>query len=422
MGTSTDFRPLFTRATLFALAVGMSGPFLTLYALELGADSVDLGLLQAALNTVPNVLQLPFGRLTDRLGRKKLILYCGSLIYFSVFIPILFVFTPKQYVLLLSIQSASNALMTPAWLSLVGDATTIDNRGSAMAKLNLLNGVGSLTATLFTSFFVYLYFGASKAGYQFMFLASLVFGIFATISTYFIKEPQRRSIKESVEPFKDIFKAFRKNLLFSQFVTLSTIYGFFMSISWPLMGLTQAKVLGGGPLEFGILQISNMSAYIISQTVFRHIFDRAGRVPVLALAKFGLISFPLIYAFAPNMTYLYIANFIVGVFSALNDTAVLSYLFDSTPSGQRGSYTSLYNLSVGLSYFLGSLVGGVLVSAGIPIFGFTASLQFVYLISAVGRGSIALMHKKLIETRKSETSLKAALMEELHLKSKNPKE
>jgi MFS family permease len=165
-----------------------------------------------------------------------------------------------------------------------------------------------------------------------------------------------------------------------------------------------------------------MSAYIISQTVFRHIFDRAGRVPVLALAKFGLISFPLIYAFAPNMTYLYIANFIVGVFSALNDTAVLSYLFDSTPSGQRGSYTSLYNLSVGLSYFLGSLVGGVLVSAGIPIFGFTASLQFVYLISAVGRGSIALMHKKLIETRKSETSLKAALMEELHLKSKNPKE
>ena len=415
MSTKADFRPLFTRATLFALAVGMSGPFLTLYALNLGADSIDLGLLQAAINMVPNVLQFPFGRLTDRFGKKKLILYVGSVIYFSVFVPILYVFTPKQYVFLLSIQSTANAMMTPAWLSLIGDATTIENRAGTMAKLNLLNGIGTLSATLFTSFFVYSLFKNGVEGYKFMFISSAIFGLFALISVHYIKEPKTKAIKESSSSFGGVFKILRGHSLFTQFILVSSIYGFFMSMSWPLQSLTQAKIHNAGALEFGIMQISNLSAYILAQNVFRHVFDRAGRIPVLVFAKFGLITFPLTFAFSPSLTYLYFANFAVGIFSALNDTAVLAYLFDITPSGQRGVYTSLYNLVVGTSYFLGSVTGGMLVALGLPIFALAVSLQFVYIISALGRGASALLYNKLIETRQSQTTLKKALLEELHI-------
>jgi len=409
------YRPIFARAALFALAVGMSGPFLTLYAIRLGADSVDLGLLQAAINVVPNVLQLPFGRLTDRWGKRKLILYIGSTIYFVIFIPILFVYTPKEYVLLLSIQSVANAMMTPAFLSLIGDATTAENRAGIMAKLNLLNGVGSLIATLFASISVVLLFGASRSGYQFMFLASLVFGAIATISVHSIREPKQKSIRESMQPFRDLLKITKTNPLYSQFLFMSTVYGFFMSLMWPLTGLTLAKVHNAGVIEFGIIQISAMVSYIISQNIFRHVFDRAGRVPVLVFSRFGLIVYPLMYAFSPNVYWLYVANLIGGVFSALADTSILAYLFDSTPSGQRGVYTSLYNLSTGMSYFAGSVVGGALVAAATPFFGLIPALQYVYVISMLGRSALAIMHQKLIETKKAETNLRQALLEELHL-------
>ncbi|MGQ9781591.1 MAG: MFS transporter [Nitrososphaeria archaeon] len=409
------YRPIFARATLFALAVGMSGPFLTLYAISLGADSVDLGFLQAAINVVPNVLQLPFGRLTDRWGRRKLILYIGSTIYFVVFVPVIFVYTPKEYVLLLSIQSVANAMMTPAFLSLIGDATTVENRAGTMAKLNLLNGVGSLIATLFTSMSVFFLFGTSRSGYQFMFLASLAFGVIATISIHFIREPKQKSIKESMHPFTDLLKITKTSPLYSQFLFISTLYGFFMSLMWPLAGLTLAKVHNAGTLEFGMIQISAMVSYIVSQNVFRHIFDRAGRVPVLVFSRFGLIVYPLMYAFSPNVYWLYLANLIGGVFSALADTAILAYLFDSTPSGQRGVYTSLYNLSTGMSYFAGSVVGGALSAAGTPYFGLIPTLQYVYVVSIFGRGALAIMHQKLIETKKAETNLRQALFEELHL-------
>jgi len=411
--STSYYRPIFARASLLALAVGLSGPFLTLYAINLGADAVDLGLLQAALNVVPNIFQLPFGRLTDRLGKRKLILYIGSTIYFIIFVPIILVQTPKEFVLLLSIQSTASAMMTPAFLSLIGDATTMENRAGIMAKLNLLTGLGSLIATLFTSVAVYFFFGKSQSGYEFMFLASIVFGVFQTVSIHFINEPKQKSLKESMQPFSDLLKITKTSPLFSQFLFLSSLYGFFMSLMWPLVGLTLAKVHNAGALEFGLMQISSMISYIIAQNIFRHLFDRAGRVPVLVFARAGLLVFPLMYAFAPNIWFLYLANFIGGIFSALTDTGILAYLFDSTPGGQRGVYTSLYNLATGMSYFAGSLAGGALIALGEPYFGLVLALQYVYMISVFGRLAIAVMHQKLIETKKSETTLRNALLEEL---------
>jgi MFS family permease len=182
---------------------------------------------------------------------------------------------------------------------------------------------------------------------------------------------------------------------------------------WPLAGLTLTKVHNAGALEFGIMQISSLVSYIIAANVFRHLFDRAGRVPVLVFARAGLLVFPFMYAFAPNIWFLYLANFIGGIFSALTDTGILAYLFDSTPGGQRGVCTSIYNLATGMSYFVGSLSGGVLIALGEPYFGLVFSLQFVYMISVFGRLAIAVMHQKLIETKKAETTLRKALLEEM---------
>ncbi len=414
--STSYYRPIYARTALFALAVGMSGPFLTLYAIQLGADPLELGLLQAAINVIPNVFQLPFGRFVDRFGKRKLILYIGSTIYFLIFLPILFVTVPKQYVLLLSIQSLANAMMTPAYLSLVGETTTIENRASTMAKLNLLNGAGNLVATAFTSFFVYLYFGNSKVGYQFIFLSSFFFGILATASTYFIREPKLKVVKETLNPITDLPKILKENRAFSTFILLTVLYGFFMSLMWPLAGLTLAKVHNAGVLEFGMVQLISMIGYISAQNMFRRIFDQVGRVPMLVLARFGLILFPLSYALSPNITYIYAASFVGSMFSALIDTAVLAYLFDTTPSGQRGFYTSLYNLAAGTSYFAGSLVGGALYSMAEPIFGTYTALQYVYLISIFGRGAFAFMHQKLVETRKAQTTIAKALLKELHIK------
>lgn len=410
------YRPIYARTTLFALAAGMSGPFLTLYAINLGADPIDLGLLQTAINVIPNVLQLPFGRLIDRFGKRKLILYIGSIIYSVIFIPVLFVTVPKQYVLLLSIQSTATAMITPAYLSLIGEMTTIEDRASTMAKLNFLNGVGNLIATAFTSFFVYIYFGDSMIGYQFIFLSSFFFGILAIISTHFIQEPGLKVVKETLHPMKYLPRIAKENKAFSIFVLLTFFYGFFMSLMWPLAGLTLAKVHNSGVLEFGLAQLFSILGYIFAQNLFRRIFDQVGRVPMLVLARFGLIVFPLSYAFSPNISYIYVASFIGSIFLALGDTSILAYLFDTTPSSQRGFYTALYNMVAGMSYFAGSIIGGLLFSLAEPIFGISIALQYVYLISIFGRGAFAFMHQKLVETRRTQMSITKALLKELHIK------
>ena len=202
--------------------------------------------------------------------------------------------------------------------------------------------------------------------------------------------------------FSSILRGIRESKNYMRFVFVEMFYLFFMSIMWPLMSITLATVINASMLEIALVSVFQLGATIVFQKYAGRLADRIGRKPLLLVFRFGFISVPFAYAFAPNVYFLIGISVIWGALFALAHASRSAYLLDTVPREARGSLTALYNLLLGVSSFFGSLFGGYFSDYTIGIFGIVLGLQIVYLISTVGRVLGAMTYLSLRETLNKE--------------------
>jgi MFS family permease len=152
----------FTLITLYIVAfVGYAGfsfmyPVIPLYATELGAPVSEVGLIVATISYVTAFFLIPFGMLSDRFGRQKLLI--GGLIVFT-FTPLLYPLANStiQLILVRAIHGLGAAAFLPAAIALVVDLTPATKRGTAIgwytASLQLGLMAGPITGGFLASQF-----------------------------------------------------------------------------------------------------------------------------------------------------------------------------------------------------------------------------------------------------------------------------
>ena len=112
-------------------------PYVSLFALSLGASRTQIGLIAAVTALLGSVMQLPIAVMTEgRWSRKKWFLLSGLLAR-GPFIPmaLLPLFASGQravwlFISLVAIRSLGTALGLPVWTTLVADITPQEVRGS----------------------------------------------------------------------------------------------------------------------------------------------------------------------------------------------------------------------------------------------------------------------------------------------------
>jgi len=95
-------------------------PLVPLFAGQLGASTIDVGLINAGFMLAAALLSLPLGLLSDRLGRRRLIL-TGMAISCLTSALLLSVSTPFQIGMIYLVSGAGLACFSPAMMSLVAD-------------------------------------------------------------------------------------------------------------------------------------------------------------------------------------------------------------------------------------------------------------------------------------------------------------
>jgi len=404
----STLKPLYARSVVNSLGVGMVNPFMGAYAVKLGASSSEMGWFQSSTNISNNLMQLFWGRLSDRLKRRIPFIAFGSLTVSLLWIPMVFVANASQLIILLAAQALLGSMATPAWTALIGDLVPSLKLGRANATISLWASIGSLIATL-TSGLAMITIGGTLHEMFFIPLAVATgCGIASSIIMLTIKESKNGEKpglrRHFVSEIFDMIRYARKSPDFLKYCYVEGVFEFFMSISWPLIAITQITVLGASMLQIALLTVVQSFVMIIFQGWAGKLADTVGRRPLLVFFRFSLVTVPIAYAFVPDINTLIVVGAFWGIAMALGQASVTAYLLDVSPEEYRGSFIALFNLVMGVTSFFGSLISGYLSDYMTGVFGLITGLQIAYMISMGGRGIGAALHLTLKETLKRKTT------------------
>lgn len=130
----TRLRSVILLAAIAGIAFGLTIPFLTLTARERGMSLRDIGIMASSYLIVQMCLQLPFGALSDRIGRR-IPIAVGFALEGIATAGFTLADSPEAFIGLRVLQGISLALIMPALRALIADLTPIEQRGQAFAWL-----------------------------------------------------------------------------------------------------------------------------------------------------------------------------------------------------------------------------------------------------------------------------------------------
>jgi MFS family permease len=129
---STLFFSIFATVT----GVGIVVPLLPVYARNLGASGLYIGMIFGAFSLSRTILLPYFGRLSDKRGRKSFIVQ-GMFAYTIISIAFLFSHNVNSIIVLRFVQGAASAMLLPVIQAYVGDITPGGREGFTMGLFNM---------------------------------------------------------------------------------------------------------------------------------------------------------------------------------------------------------------------------------------------------------------------------------------------
>ena len=169
---------------LFTLG-NSSNSFLLLRAKSAGFDDTNVILLYFLYNLTASVLSIPFGKLSDKIGRKR-VLIAGYLLFSVVYLGFAFAVRPLSFVFIFLLYGAFAAMTAGVERALIAEISPARLKGTMLGLHSTIAGVALLPASVICGF-LWEYFGSAV---PFVFGASMS-ALAATILILFFRTSDR---------------------------------------------------------------------------------------------------------------------------------------------------------------------------------------------------------------------------------------
>ena len=338
------------------LGSNMRLPVVPLYARSIGADTVQVGIINSAFLLMAGILSLPMGILSDRFGRK--LFACLGLIVLSVTsFSLYFSKTPMQVMWIYLFFGAGLAAFGPTMMSFVADFSPNTHLGRSY---------GWYTTALYTSMSLGPAVGgfvAQHRGFLQVFLIS-GFIIFLTFWAVLLFLPPTHLVitdrPEKPTP-SIIVRELLKNrpLLSCWLVTLGGCFALGMFITFlPLHAQNQRLSVWQIGLVFAAQGLSNA----LSRIPFGYLSDKVANRSTLVVI--GLIGFSASMAgFAISKSTIHFVTFAIafGTSMGLAFTSVGALIAEVVPLESRGLAMGGYNTCIYFGMMLSSASMGAII-------------------------------------------------------------
>ena len=367
-----------------SFANDISMPYLSYYAVRLGASFEQIAWIQSLMNLLPNALQYFWGWISDTKLVRTYWIIGGSLFGAISLYLLSTVNDPSEMLFLVIIYSISLSIINPTWAALQGDWMNPSKRGSTLSKFHVIGGLLGLVGSLIAVYSVYTDGSNSAEPFRPLFT-------FAAVATFIgglilIRVPYRDPEKTKDLVLSETAKKEYSNT-FQSYVRAQAFYALNMSLIWPLFAMILIEVLEVDNIVLVAFSLVGAVSEMAFQPIMGRLVDRVGPLPVLIMSRIGFAILPFIYAFFPIIEVMILLQIVIlgPCFSAFLITSNAMVL-DLAPNKERAAYFSYYNTRVGITTFVGALIGGYMAGYLEDFYNDTWKAIFtIFIISGIGR-------------------------------------
>jgi MFS family permease len=380
--TATELRASFALAGIFGLRMlGMFIilPVFALYAEQLrgGSDHTLIGLALGAYGLTQALLQIPFGHLADRWGRKPTI-YLG-LVIFAVG-SLVAALAQSIYMVILGRVIQGAGAISAAVLALLADLTREESRTKAMAIIGL---------TIGATFSLSMILGpvlSRMIGVPGIFAMTGVAALLAVAVVRWLVPNAARAVAQSNERgVRSMLRVFADGELARLNLGIFVLHAVLMALFVVVPFSLRAGGMPSGEQWKVYLGVMVAAALLMAPPIL--IAERTGRHKQVFLGAItGLLAAQAGLAYSSN--WVGIAGSLLLFFAGFNylEASLPALISRAAPVEAKGPALGVYSSVQFLGTFAGATAGGFISQhlGAVWVFGFCAAMSVVWLAVAIG--------------------------------------
>jgi len=324
------------------------------YILSLGATMPILGSLISIQTLLRSGLLLVTGRVSDCVGRKRLMMAAGILSAIGIMLSIL----AGNWVLVfpsILLWGIAGAFWEPAFRSIVAESVQEEKRGTAFSLMSLTWFLPGFYAPAIAGFL------GETQGTRFVLTIQLFLELssFITISVL-VRETLKKRKKFDRKSLNSIKEVVRPRLDMSKFYAASIANRFSMAIGEGIFFGMLIKTFGFTLIQLGVL--SNVYSAVVSssQLFMGRLVDRHGRKRFLILSS-GIMTLGFGgYFISRNFSSFLLFYGLFGLGTSMWNPAHSAYLSNAVPDEERGRFFGDVSGLMALASFPAPILGALL--------------------------------------------------------------
>jgi MFS family permease len=368
---------------------------------DLDLSRTILGAIEGSGEFVNYIFRIPSGYISDKIGKRKILVIIGYGI--STFSKPFFIFvtTFVDTIIVRIGDRIGKGIRTAPRDALIADSVDKSSTGKAFGMHRTLDQIGAIIGPFF-AFLILELFGGNI---QYIFLLSIIPGIVSLlILIYYVKDKiltidNNIIIGYKITFFSNLRILFIENKIFVYLVIIIGIFSLgafnysFVLLKSTDLGIEQNFV----PIIYAIINISHTAIGIPAGILS----DRIGKEKVLIIGfLLFVISALLMYLSEKNdIIYIISIPLIYGLYVGISETVQRALVSKYVSKNNRGTAFGFYGLIIGICLLIGNVIFGLLWdNYGISIallYSLTlATLAIVSLVSFLNFFKFNLLQKK----------------------------
>lgn len=327
-------------------ARSITGPYLAI----LGASAVTVGFVAGFGELLGYILRFFSGKLADKTRKYWTITITGYLINLLAVPLLALAGSWEMAALLLILERVGKGIRTPSRDAMLSHATSQVGHGWGFGLHEAMDQIGAILGPLIVA--VILFFnGSYQVGFAFLLLPAILTIIVLLISKFLYQNPHELEVKS---PQLDAH-GFKRNYWIYIIAASLLAAGF---ADFALIAYHFQKNVLISPGLIPIFYAVAMGVDAVAALIFGRIFDKIGSAIMIFVACISAFFAPLV--FLGGFSAAFLGMIIWGVSMGAQESIMRASVALMSAADRRGSAYGIFNTIFGVSWFLGSLIMGLL--------------------------------------------------------------